>query len=251
MNGMILLLMAYKEGRFLQRFWKKILLVSLTITIVETVFLLSVKSYLFYVFFSFLVVLPVMILWCFGRSPFLIFVKKYLLAFFETFLLGGIVMGIKNVTGWTESYIWIGIGAGGIGLILSQVVFTRWKKGKHMYSVGLFLGTQKVWIKGLYDSGNRLTTEQIGEPIHIVDSEILKKLGITEETPFFYQGFSSLGNAQGRVKVYEIEKMVIQMKEPKIYTKVRVAEEPQGLLRKKEYQVILNAAIEEEIPVNK
>ena len=120
-----------------------------------------------------------------------------------------------------------------------------------MYSVGLFLGKQKVWIKGLYDSGNRLTTEQTGEPIHIVDSEILKRLGITEETPFFYQGFSSLGNAQGMVRVYEIEKMVIQMKEPRIYTKVRVAEEPQGLLRKKEYQVILNAAIEEEIPVNK
>ena len=53
------------------------------------------------------------------------------------------------------------------------------------------------------------------------------------------------------VRVYEIEKMVIQMKEPKTYTKVRVAEEPQGILQKKEYQMILNAAIEEEIPVNK
>lgn len=250
MNGMILLLMVYMEGGFLLGFWKKILLISITMTVLEVILLLFGKNYVFYTIFSFLVVLPGMILWCFGRSSPVFFLKRYLLAVFETFLLGGIVQGIVNLTGWQESNVWIGIGAGGIGFGLSQVVFARWKKGRHMYSVGLFLGDKKIWIKGLYDSGNRLVTEHKKEPIHIVDGEILKKLGITEETPFFYQMFSSLGNSQGIVKVYEMDEMVIQRKTPKSYGKVWVAEEAQGILRGKEYQIILNAAIEEEILQN-
>lgn len=251
MNGMILLLMVYMEGGFFSKSWKKILLVSSGMTIAEVIFLLFTRNYIVYCIVSFLVALPVMILWCFGHSSLVVFIKRYLLAFFETFLLGGIVMGIVNLTGWQESYVWLGIAGGGIGLELSRIVFARWKKTKCIYSVGLSMGKRKIWVKGLYDSGNRLTTEQGKEPIHIVDREILNVLGITEETPFFYQMFSSLGNKQGMVKVYEIDEMVIQAKEPKIFEHVRMAEEAQGILREKEYQVILNAAIWEAIPEKK
>lgn len=250
MNGMVLLLMSYMEGKSLSKEWKKILLIAGISTFLEVVLLLLLENYLLFSILSFLVVLPGMLLWFFGRMLVRLFVKRYIMAIFETFLLGGVVTGLVNLTGWQESLVWIGMLAGGIGLCMSKMIYERWKKVKHIFPVGLILGEKEIWVQGLYDSGNCLTTGQKGESVHIVEGSILKKLGILPETPFFYQSFSSLGNKQGFIKIYEIDEMIIQMEQKKIYQKVKVAEETQGILRRKEYKVILNAAIEGDISLN-
>ena len=130
---MVLILMDYMEGKSLSKDWKKILLIAGISTLLEVILLLLLGNYLLFSVLVFLVILPGMLRAFLGRMLVRLFVKRYILAIFETFLLGGIVTGLVNMTGWQESFVWIGILAGGIGISMSRMIYERWKKVKHIF----------------------------------------------------------------------------------------------------------------------
>lgn len=124
--------------------------------------------------------------------------RMYLMSLIVTLLVGGVVYALPGDNG-----IYIAV-ALVMGYLLIAYLGRQRAKLKSLYEVSLNGGD---WIMALYDSGNRLTNRSDGRGISIISDKLLEGLSCT------YYGeaeYETIGDSRGRLKVYEIQNMVIR-----------------------------------------
>lgn len=178
------------------------------------------------------------------------FLRQYLIFFGDTLLLGGLVLFLQYQLHLTTFFAVILAG----GLTESGICFYIHcrKKQSNLYEVGIsYLGTN-VFVKALYDTGNRLVCPWNGKPVHIVDAACLPDgealLGRTEgenlSEGFFYVPFSSVGKEEGLLKATEAGVLRINGEEGElIIRKPIIALGEPSLFVGRPYQMILNCSV--------
>lgn len=192
-------------------------------------------------------IVPLMLLLSFGwpgPRQFVFCVATSLLA---AVILNGAVAALCNLTGIRSLNLYVCGAAFPVAWFLVKSLRTSVREQRNRIPVKLTGPGGCVLCLGFYDSGNLLTVPGTEEPVHIIAPELLKQLvgeagtgKMREEIVTFH----TLGTQEGQMRVYQIPELEVEI------GKRRCCEEPAwigcgdaGLMRGKNYQIILNAAI--------
>lgn len=139
------------------------------------------------------------------------FVKAFLFLYVGSFLLGGII-------GFLHQYIRTGslffalallgycLTSGIWSLIEALIQYNR----THCVAM-LFWKERSCQVKTLIDTGNRLRDDKTGKPVSIIRPDVARRLGFFEipesSKELHYIHFHSIGKSEGKLPVFEIDKM--------------------------------------------
>ena len=189
-----------------------------------------------------LCVIPGMVYLAFGWNGLRTFLLRIGLSLLSVIILDGTASAILNLTGIHSLYLYSCILVLIISQILVKLLISSIRMQKRQMRVTISNCGRSVTCMGLYDSGNLLKMPQTGEPVHIISSDLLKRL-LGDETPQWIP-YQSLGMSAGTIAVYKMEHMTIEQENKKgSYDDQWVGRADEMLLKHKTYQVILNSSI--------
>lgn len=200
--------------------------------------------YVFAVIAAALILVPGMLVLAFGRETKNQGIMRLLCSWLSIVLLNGVATAVYNLTGVASLYLYTALVTAVVTYVLVRSMVTSVRRQKTQISLVLYHAGVSVSCIGLYDSGNRLMMPHSGEPVHIAEAALLKKLidGNTVQKKIPYR---ALGNSEGELLVYCLDGMKVQTQPHTVCDKKGVwmgcAED--ALLQGKSYQVILNAAV--------
>jgi hypothetical protein len=225
-------------------------------------FFLVLKSRIAFVAAGAFVTVPLMVLLAFGfrGGGFALVLRRIMLGWISCVVLEGAARAayaISGIRAW-KTYA-LGVSyflARRFLLMLKSSVFV----GKREFNVTLYYGGKKVTCLGLYDSGCLITMPKTGEPVSIASFSLIRELSDDErETAEGKSGteeasssgactipYSALGTDCGKLPVYRLEKMEIQMKNGvKVIIKPWIGRAQETLFCGRPYRIILNAGVME------
>ncbi len=225
----VIYLLSYKLSKTCISGWlKRIIFVTLGSTACQLAALLILPRFWLYRAVSTLVIIPLFnYLLCKNKGQGSV-VRMYLLSLIVTFLVGGVVYALPE-----DRDIYIAV-ALVIGYFLISYLGRQRARLKNMYEVRLNDGD---WILALYDSGNRLSDKSDGRGISIISDKLLAGLDCTYYGEAEYQTISGSG---GRLKVYEIQNMVIRQGGKDIVLGKSLLGVSEKCFDNKMYKIILN-----------
>ncbi len=155
--------------------------------------------------------------------------------------------------------------AAAAGYAAARLIWKCWQREKfstkYIYDVTLQKGTDRIFLKGLLDSGNQLTEPVTDRPVHIVDyDEICRLLSEAEiqeldsflnmeisgrmQGNFLYIPYHSVGESRGVLPAMTLDSMEIKHGESARNTKkVLVAVSREAVSSGGKYQMILHPRI--------
>lgn len=167
-----------------------------------------------------------------------------------TFLLGGIAEAVKNTFKWGDEAqdnceIVLLISAV-LGAVAAGIFQEKARIKRYVFRIRLSQGCRIYRGYGLYDSGNCLRHPKTGQMVHIIDADVLAELGVDKVWDRIE--YKSLGNSIGIIETYRIEDLEIIGKGIKYNEKnCLFGKAQEGLLSQKEYKIVLNEGIGNEI----
>ena len=167
-----------------------------------------------------------------------------------TFLLGGTAEAVKNTLklGDEAQYsceIVLLISAI-IGALVAGIFQEKARIKRYVFRIRLRQGRRIYRGYALYDSGNSLRHPKTGQMVHIIDAGVLAELGV--DIALDRIEYKSLGNSIGTIDIYRIEDLEIVGKGIKYNEKnCLFGRAQEGLLSQKEYKIVLNEGIGNEI----
>lgn len=248
MNLLVLSLTCMLDQRMVCHRTIRILAAAIAGAVLEAVMLL-VLPYGFAVAAVALIVVPAMLFVAFGKENKKQGLFRLACSWLSIVLLNGVATAVYNLTGISQLHLFLALVVFVITVFLVQSTKTRMRQQQRMFPVVLINGTKKVHAMGLYDSGNLLTMPQHNDPVHIADAALLQKL-VDEHTIQEKIAYRALGNADGRLLVYQMTQMKILKKggrQEKQIQPVWLGCADHGLMEGKPYQIILHASVREKM----
>ena len=164
----------------------------------------------------------------------------WIVAVISTFLTGGAVCAIDQVTG-REAFSNIIISFV-IGIGFWNIMYSNAKQNRNYYTVTVISQNNSIEVKGLYDSGNVLCAGRNREPVHIASDKVFSIL--TEKKDSIMVPYKSLGNEDGIIEVYRFDCMQIKCGYSRIELHdVLIGKASASLLKNVAYDIILNEAV--------
>ncbi len=114
--------------------------------------------------------------------------------------------------------------------------------GDNIFFVTILTRNGEKTVKALWDSGNRLTEPYSKRPVVIASKKVVEELKDMLGPPL-YVPYYSLGNNQGLLIIYSLDKMLVWKEgdtEKKQYKKIYVGEDEKLFEHQQEYSMILN-----------
>lgn len=100
-------------------------------------------------------------------------------------------------------------------LMIFHTIYLKWKMaGNHYCEVTLYANEKSKKVRGLYDTGNRLTDPLSGKPVTVVDAEILREIcgehmEYQENLRPHFITYRAVGTPQGMLLAVTLEKMEV------------------------------------------
>ena len=201
--------------------------------------LLMLKDYLLYCVFTHFFFNTAMVGLAFGRMKKREFLKTWAVTYIAVLLCGG---GIEWMGG-------MGIGSlFGILLVIVTVSFLlegHRNFGSHLFKAQLLKDGRKMLLAAYWDSGNQLRDIYTGKPVCILSGRKFTEF-FGENAKVRYIPFASLGEKQGIIPVTDADELVISHGKHTIrIAQAAIGAAEDGLLEKKEYDLILHASLHE------
>jgi hypothetical protein len=198
-------------------------------------------SYPAYLFVSFLVLIPGMVLVLAGREPVPVFCRRLIVCYLVAVVLGGVVGAAENLLHLSQIPVWILL----LSLFAAKEGLGVWKaqtkRQEQFCTVTLQHKGRRVSATALWDTGNCLRDHKGERPVHIISAEVFRKLEISANDYIGLAGYCSLGNEEGILPLYEIDGISVDGNAAfEQQEKAVVACAGGRLLAQKTYQVILN-----------
>lgn len=179
------------------------------------------------------------------------FAQMYLYFWFSTFLLGGILVAMRNLLFLLTGNAFGALGellAGGIIVSMLSGGIKRYRRGRRqsIFQVELWQEGRSVTLMGLLDSGNSLAEPLFGAPVCLVDEKVFTKFlpeQYQKEHPerFRVVPFHSVGKAHGLLNGFLVEKVVVHRRGEDICREdIVLAKIPGSAALEERYQMILN-----------
>lgn len=176
---------------------KRILFATFGSVVCETALLLITNNFLLYKILSILVIIPIFNMAIIKQKCFVSVIRMYILSLIVTLVVGGIAYALPKTS-------WFYIVAVAIGYLLVSYLGINRRKVKNIYQLKINDGE---WIPGLYDSGNRLTSNRDGRGIHIVSSDLIDKISCEYYGEIEYETIDSQNR---KIKLYKANSMVVR-----------------------------------------
>lgn len=207
------------------------------------------QNYRLAVAVTFIGVMPVMLLVAFGAKG----IRQYLLclgsSLFSTVMLNGVAEAVFRLTGLRTLNFYVGLSVLLIATYLVKCTLSSVKQQQQRMEVTLTGPGGDVSCLGLYDSGNLLSVPGSGEPVHIIAPELFQRLlGAAGRENIQTQTipFQTLGTERGWIQIYRISALTVwQGRQCKRLEPAWVGCGSKSLMKGKNYQIILNAAVTE------
>lgn len=155
---------------------------------------------------AFLVV-PGMLLLAFGYHGKRDVLRRLLVSWFSIVVLNGVAEAVYNLAGISLLSFYGAVLVLFVSKFLVKLARASLERQSRIYPVTLSRGPESVRCLGLYDTGNLLTVD--GEPVHIVSSKLLERMGLLEDAGLRLIPYRALGSAQGWIGVVKIERLKI------------------------------------------
>mgnify|MGYP004503603353 FL=1 len=183
-----------------------------------------------------------MVLLCFGRGTKKEFLENWAGTYLIVIFLGGFCQFLKNI-GIADNFWQQLLPAAGIMTCLNFYLVRRQQFEVHIVPVTLIHREKVLQVRGYWDSGNQLRDPYNGMPVCILSYRESQKL-IQADDPVRLVPYCSLGNPDGMLWVCLIDGIRINCGHRVVERKpaeIGIAEN--GLLEKKEYDLILHASM--------
>lgn len=165
--------------------------------------------------------------------------RRLLVSWFSIVVLNGVAEAVYNLSGISVLSVYGVILVLPVSKFLVKLARNALVRQGKIYPVTLSRGEARVCCLGLYDTGNLLTVD--GEPVHIVSSGILEKVGLRKEAGLRLIPYRALGTGEGWIGVVRIERLQIgDGKDAHSVYGAWLGCAEEGLFSGKSYQVILN-----------
>ena len=177
------------------------------------------------------------------------FGKLLIYSYLAMFILGGVMIGIESIGGntymspisWSLTVVLL--------VFFIEMIFLKINVKNDIYQVILTIAeNQKCLVTALSDSGNGLEEPISNIPVSIVEENIIKpyKDGLKADK-FRIVPFHSIGEEQGLLEAYFIEKMeIIKEGENRIIFNPMIAITKDKISTGENYQMILHPALLEQ-----
>ena len=192
-------------------------------------------------------IVPLMLLLAFGWQGMRQFVFCVATSLLSAVILNGTVQAFCNLTGVRSLNLYVCLSVFLLAWFLVKCLCSSLGQQRGRFPVTLIGPGRKVYCLGLYDSGNLLTVPKSGAPVNILAPELWQQLlGNVKEGELQEElvTFHTLGTGEGLMRVYRIPAMSVE------FGKNSCRLEPAWvgcadavLMKGKNYQVILNAAL--------
>lgn len=146
------------------------------------------------------------------------------------------VMQLKMGSFWTKCIIFaVVFGAVKVCRMLNV------RRTKTIFQVVIYINREKIYVKGLWDSGNSLREPETGKMISIVEKARLAEIREKGLLPKREVQYHSLGAKNGVLSVYEADQMIIQTEQGPVVQYEMLIGEYDGILSSRgEFQMILH-----------
>lgn len=203
---------------------------------------LSLNHYDLYLLSIHFIVNPVITIFCFFPADKKSYFHGYLLMYFVLLMLGG---GMQWLYGTVAGgrYYELCLILTGVPVILFIYIIRRKRENVQIhYDVWVCHKGREERVCALLDTGNHLVDPYTKEPVHILSGSIKERLEI--EIPGRLVPFHSLGESNGMIEVFTIEKLKIcRNEEELVVSPAVVALGEDVLFQNKRYQMILHSRI--------
>ena len=187
----------------------------------------------------------------FGRCSKKEFIENWVVMYFAVIFAGGVMEWLSKDNETISDFLWYGFVA---SVLLTAVsIYCNWRKNftGHLFPAELQHRGRIMNLMAYWDSGNQLYDPYTGKPVCIMDKEMGEalfgiKLEAMECVPGIrYIPFRSLGETEGLLAVYDVEKMQIFTGRKKLeITKAVIGLADKRLFENKEYKMILHASMQ-------
>lgn len=228
-------------NRFLNRRRKPgwLLLAAGFFSVAGLLLLLYLKDYLLYCIFTHFFLNTGMVLLAFGRMGGREFLKVWFVTYLSVLLTGGILEWLGGIGVWQ-------VCAAAAVLALTALLL-EWHKsfGRQLLSAEIRSGERRMQLRAYYDSGNQLRDIYTGKAVSILCHDKFEDF-LGEEGNVRYVPFRALGDNEGLIPVTDVDELVIYHgKHAAHIRQAAIGAANEGLLEKKEYDLILHASLHE------
>ena len=219
----------------------KIAIASFLSTLFEIVGLMISNTYSVFVLFVNVLELPLMflgIVGCKGKNV----LRLILSGYFFTILINGILDALWNQFGEGGGFLFFLLFS--CGAVVAGVRiwknYTRMKKG--IFQVQLLHQGKSTYVKGFYDSGNRLVDPYTKRGVHIISKQLFESIETFQD--YVLIPYQALGNESGLLEVYYIDEIIVEgenIRKTIVNSPVGVTKD--NLFEGKKYKIILNEEV--------
>lgn len=220
----------------------RIMVIATIGTLFEIAGLFFAPNYEVFLAIVHLVEVPGMMLCLLGKQREYLW-RSIVSGYFFVLVINGVVEILWNLIGYGWLYPLLVLAGNSIVVVIAHFLLKRWRMSKGIYPVDIHR-PEIIWtVKGYYDSGNRLKDPYTGKGVHIISTQLAKKLELTEENKVCIP-YQSLGNTDGLLDVYYVENVRIKKGTQWIELgKVPLGAAEDNLFSGKGYEMILNEEV--------
>ncbi len=133
-----------------------------------------------------------------------------------SFLLGGLLLFVKEMLPFGERLLMRLLGICGVGALGSMLIgyMQERERKKRLESgciVTLIRSGQKLRVQALLDSGNGLYEPISGKPVSVIDAKVFQALWGEGEIPFRAIPYQSIGKSRGILKGYLLPELELEV----------------------------------------
>ncbi len=219
----------------------KIALASFLGTLFEIVGLMISNKYSVFLIFVNVLQLPLMFLGIVGYK------RKHVLrlilsGYFFTVLINGILEALWNQFGEGGGFLFFLLFSCGTVVAGVRIWKNYAKMQKGIFQVQLLHRGKRTYVKGFYDSGNRLIDPYTKQGVHIISKQLFENLEIVQD--YVLIPYQALGNEAGLLEVYYMDELIVEGESiRKTIQNCPVGVTKDNLFEGKKYEIILNEEV--------
>lgn len=175
-------------------------------------------------------------------------IKGVVLLYMTAFIGGGIFYALYQSPAWLHLRTFLFFGIFFYELFQCfHFLYLKWeRKRSHYCEVTLYANEKSKKVRGLYDTGNRLTDALSGKPVTVVEAGVVRELyetdvALLEHLKPHYIPFHAVGTSNGVLLTVTLEKMMVKKEgQTIIIPKPVLALSEENISFTQHYQLILN-----------
>lgn len=229
----------------------RLLLTALLSSVGSLFFMMLVPDSVVRVILIHFVLNTAMVLVGFGKCRKKEFLENWAVIYLAVILAGGVVEWLSNGSETISGFLLYALVTAGILTAVNVYLNQRKQFESHLFPVVLQQKETMIKVMAYWDSGNQLCDPYTGKPVCILDKEIGEALLKIKMDEFDYVmgiryiPFRSLGETEGLLAVYDIDRMQIFTGRKNLeITKAVIGLADKTLFDKKEYKMILHASMQ-------